>query len=248
MASYTPTIPSSPPFTSRGKGGNPPPTAGGEDDFRHGPSSPDFRTRLRRARLGLAVALTPVIMLFVSFTSAYIVRQGLPTLDPNTNSMVRDWLPVPLPTFLFLINTCVLLFGSATIELARRQLAREAALAPASGIPGVSLGTERKFPWLALTIALGFCFLAGQWMVWRTLADRGFFVATAPSSSFVYLLTAGHAVHLMGGILALLVAGAASLLHRSLESRRIVVDVTAWYWHFMALLWIYILTLLEFAH
>ena len=99
-----------------------------------------------------------------------------------------------------------------------------------------------------MTIALGFCFLAGQWMVWRTLADRGFFVATAPSSSFVYLLTAGHAVHLMGGILALLVAGAASLLHRSLESRRIVVDVTAWYWHFMALLWIYILALLEFAH
>jgi cytochrome c oxidase subunit III len=247
MASYTPTIPASTPFTSRGNGGNLPPIAGCDDDFRNDPASPDFRTRLRRARLGLAVALTPIIMLFVSFTSAYIVRQGLPTLDPNTNSMVRDWQPVPLPTLLFLINTCVLLFGSVSIERARRQLAREAALVPAN-IPGVSLGTERKFPWLALTIALGFCFLAGQWMAWRTLADRGFFVATAPSSSFVYLLTAGHAVHLIGGILALLAAGAASLLHRSLESRRIVVDVTAWYWHFMALLWIYILALLEFAH
>ena len=73
-------------------------------------------------------------------------------------------------------------------------------------------------------------------------------MATAPSSSFVYLLTGGHAVHLLGGILAMLAAGAASVLHRSLESRRIVVDVAAWYWHFMALLWIYILALLEFAH
>ena len=149
MASYTPTIPSSPPFTSRGKGGNPPPTAGGEDDFRHDPSSPDFRTRLRRARLGLAVALTPVIMLFVSFTSAYIVRQGLPTLDPNTNSMVRDWLPVPLPTLLFLINTCVLLFGSATIELARRQLARKQRLRPRAAFPGYLSGPNENFPgWL----------------------------------------------------------------------------------------------------
>ena len=248
MASYTPTVPTVPGFPSRGGGGNLPPAFADGDGGGADWGMPDFRTRLRRARLGLAVALTPVIMLFVSFTSAYIVRQGLPTLDPNTNTMVRDWQPVPLPTLLFLINTGVLLLGSVSIERARRQLAREAALAPADSIPGVSLGRERRFPWLALTVALGFCFLAGQWLAWRTLADRGFFVATAPSSSFVYLLTAVHAVHLLGGILALLAAGAATLLRKSLESRRIVVDVTAWYWHFMALLWIYILALLEFAH
>ena len=49
-----------------------------------GPGLPDYATRLRRARLGLLVALTPVLMLFVSFSSAYVVRQGLPTLDPRT--------------------------------------------------------------------------------------------------------------------------------------------------------------------
>jgi len=248
MASFTPTVPALHPTTSRGKRGDPPPVVGGGDGGRPDPGSPDYGARLRRARLGLAVALTPIVMLFVAFTSAYIVRQGLPTFDPHTNTVVHDWIPVPLPTLLFLVNTCVLLLSSVTLEYARRQLARQVTLEPVQSIPGVSLGTERKFPWLALTIVLGLCFLTGQWLAWRDLASRGFYVATGPSSSFVYLLTGAHAVHLLGGILALLAAGAAVVLNRPLASRWIVVDVTAWYWHFMALLWIYILALLEFAH
>ena len=247
MASFTPTIPAPHPTTSRGKRGDLPPVVGGGDGGRPDPGSPDYGARLRRARLGLAVALTPIGMLFVAFTSAYIVRQGLPTFDPSTNTVVHDWIPVRLPTLLFLVNTCVLLLSSVTIERARGQLARQVALEPVHSIPGVSLGAERKFPWLALTIVLGLCFLAGQWLAWSDLAARGFYVATGPSSSFVYLLTGAHAVHLLGGILALLAAGVSVLLNRPLASRRIVVDVTAWYWHFMALLWIYILALLEFA-
>jgi hypothetical protein len=70
-----------------------------------GDGSPDYGSRLRRARLGLAVAIAPIVMLFVSFTSAYIVRQGLPTLDEKTNTYVRDWIPVNLPIALFLVNT-----------------------------------------------------------------------------------------------------------------------------------------------
>jgi cytochrome c oxidase subunit III len=132
--------------------------------------------------------------------------------------------------------------------LARRQLARQVALAPVNTIPGVSLGNERRMPWLGITIVLGLSFLTGQWLAWHDLASRGFFVNTGPSVSFVYLMTGGHAVHLMGGIIALLAAGLSVLLRRPLESRRIIVDVTAWYWHFMALLWIYILALLEYAH
>jgi cytochrome c oxidase subunit III len=247
MASFTPTIPAPRSKSSRGDRADLPPVIGGGDGGRPDPGPPDYGARLRRARLGLAVALTPIMMLFVAFTSAYIVRQGLPTFDPSTNTVVHDWIPVPLPTFLFLINTCVLLVSSITIELARRQLARQVALEPVQSIPGVSLGTESKFPWLGLTIILGLGFLAGQWLAWRELAARGFYVATGPSSAFVYLLTGGHAVHLFGGIIALLAAGAAVVLNRPLASRRIIVDVTAWYWHFMALLWIYILALLEFA-
>lgn len=248
MASFTPTVPARPPVTSRGNRADLPPVPGGGDDGRADPGSPDYGARLRRARLGLAVALTPILMLFVSFTSAYIVRQGLPTFDPGTNSVVHDWLPVPLPTMLFLINTAVLLLSSVTIECARRQLIRQVALAPVQSIPGVSLGTDREFPWLVVTVVLGLGFVTGQWLAWRDLAARGFFVATGPSSSFIYLLTGTHAVHLLGGVLALLVTGSTVILRRRLESRRIVVDVTAWYWHFMTLLWIYILALLEFAH
>jgi cytochrome c oxidase subunit III len=248
MASFTPTIPAPRSTTSRGNRADLPPVVGGGGDGRPDSGSPDYGARLRRARLGLAVALLPILMLFVAFTSAYIVRQGLPTFDPHTNTVVHDWIPVRLPTLLFLINTCVLLLSSVTIEFARRKLARQVALEPVQSIPGVSLGKESRSPWLALTILLGFCFLVGQWLAWNDLATRGFYVATGPSSSFVYLLTGAHAVHLLGGIIALLAAGAAVLLNRPLASRRIVVDVTAWYWHFMALLWIYILALLEFAH
>jgi len=185
-------------------------------------------------------------MLFVSFTSAYVVRQGLPTLDPRTNQLVRDWIPVKLPALL-LVNTVVLLLSSVGMELARRQ-SRLAAVAATTKSPrGVPVSAEGKTPWLAMTIALGILFLFGQWRAWKQLAANGFYVATTPSSSFVYLLTGAHAVHLMGGVLALLVAGLFALRHRSVKTRSIVVDVTGWYWHFMAALWVYILCLLEFA-
>ena len=146
MATFTPTVPAPHPTTSRGKRADLPPGAGGGDGGRPDPGSPGYGARLRRARLGLVVALTPIMMLFVAFTSAYIVRQGLPTFDPRTNTVVRDWIPVPLPTLLFLINTCVLLLSSVTIECARRQLVRQVALEPVHSIPGVSPVTERKLP------------------------------------------------------------------------------------------------------
>ncbi len=212
-----------------------------------GGAPPDYRGRLRRARLGLAVALTPVVMLFVSFTSAYIVRQGLPTLDEHTGTYVSDWLTVSLPVTLLLVNTIVLVASSITLEIVRQQIARRAALNALGSIPGVSIGEERVFPWLGITVALGAGFLAGQFLAWRELAHRGWYVATTPSSSFVYLLTATHAVHLAGGLLALLYAVVISLKRRPIESRYIVIDTVAWYWHFMALLWIYIFALLWFA-
>jgi cytochrome c oxidase subunit III len=205
----------------------------------------DFAARLRRVRLGVGVALTGVAMIFVSYSSAYVVRQGLPTLDPGTGTLVRDWLPLQLPNFL-LVNTLVLLVSTLTMELARRQAVR---VGETSGITLGPIGrTETdKMPWLALTAILGLSFLAGQWLVWRELAARGFYVATSPSSSFFYLLTGMHGIHLLGGILALLAACAASLLRKSAASTAVVVDATAWYWHFMTVLWVYILCLLEFA-
>ena len=202
--------------------------------------------RLRRARLGLGVGVLGIVMVFVSFTSAYIVRQGLPTLDPHTNTLVHDWFPLPLPALLF-FNTGLLLISSVTMELARRQVARFITPTRAASIPNVFAGREGTILWLALTAVLGLSFLKGQWTVWRELEASGFYVASSPSSSFVYLLTGTHGVHLLGGIFALLAAGATVLFRRPAESRVVILDVTAWYWHFMTLLWVYILCLLEFA-
>jgi cytochrome c oxidase subunit III len=186
-------------------------------------------------------------MVFISLTSAYIVRQGLPTFDDASSTYVRDWGEVHLPWLLLGINTALLVISSVTMEAARRSTARQAALAPVESIPGISLGEERHYPWLGITVLLGTGFLVGQWLAWRELQNRGFYVSTNPSSSFTYLLTGTHAVHLAGGIIALLWASIASLLRRPIEARRIVVDIAAWYWHFMLVLWIYVFALLGFA-
>lgn len=216
---------------------------------RAGTDSSNFATRLRRARLGIVIALTAVVMIFVSYSSAYVVRKGLPSLDIHTSTLVIDWIPLQLPRFLF-INTLVLLVSTLTMELARRQSLREATeeISGAVTASGSSRGDSDRLPWLALTVILGVSFLAGQLLVWRELAAHGFYLATSASSSFFYLLTAMHGAHLLGGIFALLAAGAAYLLHRAAQSRAVVVDVTAWYWHFMTFLWLYILGLLVIVH
>src|ERR1700676_4366733 len=170
MASYTPTVAIDDPRTSTGGNGAPPPDWGSDGgNF----DSSFFDTRLRRARLGLVVGLTGIAMIFISFTSAYIVRQGLPTLDPRTNVLFHDWFPVPLPRLL-LINTVVLLISSVPMELARRQTARKVALAQLASVPGVSVEGKEGISWLALTVVLGLSFLTGKWMAWREPAPTGF--------------------------------------------------------------------------
>jgi cytochrome c oxidase subunit III len=245
MATYSPSTP----VNRLGRGGNvpAPPTGGDGGDSSSGSNLPNYGARLRRARLGLICGIATVSMVFISLTSAYVVRQGLPTFDGATNSYVRDWGQVQLPWLLLAINTVLLLVSSLTMEFARRDIKRRAALAPLQSMPGISLGEDKSFPWLGVTVLLGFGFLVGQWLAWGELKARGFFVDTNPNSSFVYLLTAAHAVHLAGGMIALMWASVTSLLHRPVEGRRIVVDVTAWYWHFMAVLWIYVFALLAFA-
>jgi cytochrome c oxidase subunit III len=243
MATLNPTVPIHEPITGQAPGGGQPPvTDGGGHGNGGNDSSPDYLHRLRRARLGLIVAMVAVMMFFISFTSAMIVRKGVPSLNTRTGEMVLDWIAVNLPLRLLTFNTFLLLLSSVTMEFARRRAARQAALAPVRSIPGVSLGRELNLPWLGVTIVLGLGFLVGQWFAWQVLQDRGFYVSGNASSSFVYLLTASHAVHLFGGLVALLYA--ASARKKPLEAQRIIVDICAWYWHFMALLWIYIFALL----
>src|SRR5262249_128266 len=178
---------------------------------------------------------------------AYLLRRGFVNPDIASDRYVQTWIPVKLPWLILLANTVVLVLSSVTIDLARRTITRESALEPVRYIPGVTLGDEHHAPWLALTTILGFLFLGGQLYAWRDLSFRGFHLMGGTSSSFIYMLTAMHGVHLAGGLLALLFANGAALLRRPVESRRIVVDITAWYWHFLTGLWVYILVLFYFA-
>src|ERR1700683_59569 len=141
MATFSPPISIDVPKTGQGGGGTRPPAFGGGGDGR-GDGSPDHGARRRRVRLGLAIGLTSITMIFVSLTSAYVVRRGLPTLDERTNTYVRDWIPVDLPIALLLVNTLLLLVSSIAAELARRQITRQAALARIRWIPGGFLGGE----------------------------------------------------------------------------------------------------------
>jgi|SRR5437868_361420 len=154
MATLTPTITIKDPKLGHGGAGVPPPKTGGGDDGRGDNGAPDYGGRLRRARLGLITALVAIVMIFVALTSAYVIRQGLPVLDEKTGKSVSDWLQVNLPTQLLLINTFLLLLSSLTAEFARRQMTRLSRLAPVQSIPGISLGEEKNFPWLALTVIL----------------------------------------------------------------------------------------------
>ena len=172
-------------------------------------------------RTGMWLALVAVTMLFVAFTSAYIVRSGISD----------DWQPIAIPSILW-ANTVLLVLSSLTLERARRALKR-----------GLREAVNR---WLSVTAVLGVAFLAGQLLAWNQLSSQGIYLTTNPSSSFFYLLTGAHGLHLLGGVLALLYITVEAWRYRLGPGNRTVVEVTAIYWHFMDGLWIYILCLLLF--
>lgn len=208
------------PETRDGRGGGPGRIPPGGDGFGGGGSSwPAGRVSSHTYQLGTWFALIGIVMLFAGFTSAMVVRRG----------MSFDWVSIAMPRLLW-VNTGVLLASSLTLEFSRRSLTRNAA--------------GDFIRWLAVTVALGVAFLAGQLVVWRELAARGVYLSTNPSSSFFYVLTAAHGIHLLGGVLALgFVAICAGRIARGVK-RRTVLDCTAIYWHFMDVLWVYVFFLL----
>lgn len=177
-------------------------------------------------RIGMWVGLASILMLFIALTSAYIVR-GVPALSGGES----DWLPLEMPRVLWL-TTGVLLLSSVSMELARRALKRN------------EYASFKK--WISLTTVFGVAFLAGQLMAWQQLTAQGVYINSHPHSSFFYLLTSLHGVHLLGGVIALGYVTVAALRMRIGFKRRTAVDVTSIYWHFMDGLWIYLFGLLFF--
>jgi len=178
-------------------------------------SGGESRVPERTYRLGMCFALTGIVMLFAAFTSALVVRKG----------MAFDWVSIGVPRVLWL-NTFLLLASSATLEFSRRSL---------------SAGSAKEFiPWLSATVVLGLGFLGGQLIAWRELAWRGIYLATNPGSSFFYVLTAAHGIHLLGGVVAFAYVVFRARRIAFGQARRTPLDVTAIYWHFMDALWIYV--------
>ena len=171
------------------------------------------------ARFGMLAFLGTVSMLFIGFTSAYILREAS-----------ADWRPLAAPPILW-VNTLLLACSSASLEAARR------------GLRGWNLALARKG-----TVGagiLGLLFLVGQVQGWRELRARGVFLATNPHSSFFYLLTGIHGLHLLGGLLWLIPV--------AVRTRRLeyppgsdALGLVALYWHFLGALWLYLVYLLFF--
>jgi cytochrome c oxidase subunit III len=195
--------------------------------------------RLHRYRMGIFFALASDLMFFVAIVSTFFVNQSTGHFDAY-NHYVNEWLPTAIPPILWL-NTAVLLLSSVTMEIARRNMFRETDVMD----EWLGLGkpiTRRALPWLSATIVLGMLFLAGQWVAWRQLAIQQIFFRT----NFFYLITGTHALHLFFGIGALLAAFTGLYVSRQLETRQILVDGAAWYWHAMGVLWLFLFGLLAF--
>jgi cytochrome c oxidase subunit 3 len=168
---------------------------------------------------GMTMGMAAILMFFMALVSAYIVRKGLST----------DWQAFTLPPVLYL-NTFLLLVSSLTIQAARRKLAHD--------------DVEGFRHWWLMTTALGLLFVGGQLLAWRQLVHEGVYLATNPSSSFFYVLTAAHGVHLLGGIIAL-VAIAFWNWKKAHVSRSTATEMATIYWHFMDGLWIFLFLLLK---
>jgi cytochrome c oxidase subunit 3 len=225
------------PFGGGGGGGG----RGGDGD-----SNPSHGERLRRYRMGLYFMIGSIMMLFISFTTLFVATRQAGHFDPFTGR--TEWVSTPLPLKLLAINTLILALSSISIEIARRAAAMETILVPLGRIPGVAPIRESSIQWVRATAVIGFAFLAGQAMVWLRLHELAETIGNPLSSSFVVILTGGHAVHLFGGLMVLLYVSLSRRLREKYESRRIAIDVTAWYWHFMGAVWLYVLGVVAFIH
>ena len=200
-----------------GRGGGTDVPAGGDDDGDGAGGEPGGVPQ-RAYFTVIQLALAGIIMFFMALTSSLLVRKGLG----------NDWVAFNFPRILW-VNTLILLASSITIQVARRRLR----------------GRQRDAfkLWWGITTSLGVLFLAGQLIAWRQLAGQGVFLISNPSSSFFYVLTAAHGLHLLGGIVALLYVSRRNW-RRSRISQATATDVASIYWHCMDGLWVFLFALL----
>jgi cytochrome c oxidase subunit III len=172
---------------------------------------------------GIWVAICAISMSFAALTSALVVREG----------SAADWQRFAVPPVLYL-NSAVLLASSFTLERARKLIAASAA--DTARVP-----LKQGLAWLYTTLVLGLLFVSGQIFVWKQLAARGLFLASNPTSSFFYVLTALHGLHVLGGIAGLLYAAYRTTQLAASTRKNTALAAASVYWHFMDILWLYLL-------
>ncbi|MEO7673275.1 MAG: heme-copper oxidase subunit III [Pyrinomonadaceae bacterium] len=219
---------SSPGGTGNSGGGNG--GSGGDDGDKchfeaHGSGETDTSNN-DKAKVITWFLLLVVGMTFAGLIGAYIMV--------STNR-AAEWKPFELP-FQVWISTFLILVSSISYHFAKRSIDRN------------SIDAGRC--WLFVTTVLGAAFISSQILSWLALTKRGLYMQGNPYAGFFYILTAVHAVHVLGGIIAL-----GSIVLRSWNAagddlersrRRNLARAVGWYWHFMGALWILLFVLLGF--
>jgi cytochrome c oxidase subunit 3 len=179
--------------------------------------------RRKTAKPLLYIGCVSIVMLFAGLTSAYVVRAD------NGN-----WLVFQLPD-IAIISTAVIITSSLTMLLAQRAIKKG----------NLNLATIGVF----LTLVLGILFFYTQWEGWRQLTAQGiYFVGkySNASGSFLYFIAVVHLLHMIGGLIALSVSLTKCLLKKYSSTDYLGIELTAIYWHFLDLLWVYLFLFLYF--
>ena len=169
--------------------------------------------------VGLWMFLGTVVMLFAAVTSAMVVRAS-----------ASDWRSVDLPAALWL-NTALIIASSAILERARRR--------------GVRCRTTAVS--VAAATVLGIAFLVGQIVAWGELMRAGLYLPTNPSSSFLYLFTGIHAVHVIAALVALGYLFFRTVRRPDADEWPYLANAVSTFWHFLAATWLYLFVILQFA-
>src|SRR6185312_3858576 len=172
------------------------------------------RKKIHPHKFTLWVALGSIIMMFAGLTSAYVVKRDQPA-----------WTTFTIPRA-FYYSTAVLLTSSLTIQMALK------------GFKDREMLRYRNL--LTTTAILGILFVLLQWKGFRQIWDTGITFHGSGGGQFLYIIAGLHAVHVLGGIVALLVMVARAYMPRIRSYNSVPIEVMSTYWHFVDLLWIYL--------
>lgn len=170
--------------------------------------------RMHPHKFTLWVAIGSITMMFAGFTSAYIVK-----------SNQAGWQPVQMPKIFFL-STVLILLSSGTIYLAYRAMKNR------------ETGKYKNL--VLLTTLLGLGFVATQFLGFNELWNQNITFKESVAGSFFYIITGVHALHVVGGVIALLVIFARAFSTKTKYYSSTPVEVAGIYWHFVDILWIYL--------